>query len=188
METLDLQLSQLAETVYRQLGWTPDRDIDPTPHLEHIKQATYPIFPLAEAFLRQFGELTTLGCYNRFIFDNQVFEHQGTPYRLWRMFENFIPAYSQHADYEAAPYWLNHPLIANYGRLLCPIGSYDVENTIFLTADGWVMTGQFYNLRWGGLADVTKSVFKIWGTTPSEGLNALAEYAVLFDYAAKEQL
>ncbi|WP_110515399.1 SUKH-3 domain-containing protein [Herpetosiphon llansteffanensis] len=186
MEKLELQLSPIAETVYRQLRWTPERDVDPTAHLEHIKQATYPIFPLAEAFLRQFSGLTTLGSHNRFIFDDQVFEHHGIPYRLWRMFENFIPAYSQHADYEAAPYWLNHPLIANYGRLLCPIGSYDVGSTIFLTSDGWIMTGQFYNMRWGGLADVAKSALKMWGTTPSEGLNALAEYAVLFDDAAKE--
>ncbi len=176
--SLNIQLTPIATTCYQLFGWTPTRQIDPSAHLAAIHHATYPSFPLAEAFLTSFGGLTTRIAAAQ-AGETPLYYHDTIPYIFDRnrLFEDFIPANAQHCDDEAAPGWLEHPFIKRQQRQICPIGSYDNDATILLTADGLVLLGKYYGVPG---ENSRKPMLRLVGQTLSDGLNRLIEQATYY--------
>ncbi|MCA0354658.1 MAG: SUKH-3 domain-containing protein [Chloroflexi bacterium] len=179
-DSLNIQLTPIAATCYQLFGWTPTRQVDPSAHIAAIRQANYPCFPLAEAFLTSFGGLTTQIAVPP-ADENPLYYHHRIPYIFDRnrLFEDFIPANAQHCDDDAAPYWLEHPFIKRQQRQICPIGSYDNDATILLSADGLILLGKFYGVPG---EHSREPMLRLVGQTLSGGLNRLIEQAIYYYY------
>ncbi|MFD3167094.1 hypothetical protein [Herpetosiphon sp. NSE202] len=174
------QLTPEALVLLTAVGWSPDRHYDATTCIiEPLTAVGWPIFPEAQRIFETIGMLRFAQGYlppdrthslypaapGRSIIDHVSFINIDLHFDPYDGFE------IDHADFLAD--WITHPLVAEHGGLLCPIGSCAPMDPIFVCADGLVCHGSFeYMYPVPGLI--------ILGDQIETALNLLAYDAVRF--------
>lgn len=144
------QLTDEALVLLTAVGWSPDRHYDATTRIiEPLAAVGWPIFPEAQ---RIFASVGMLRFAQGHLPPNQTHprypvSHASTMMdhvRFINMELHFDPydAFEiDHADFLVD--WITHPLVADHGGQICPIGSCAPMDPIFVCADGLVCHGSF---------------------------------------------
>jgi len=138
-------LSAVSQIVLKQAGWFPERKVDPTPWLNRLDEAGYPIFEALVNVLTHLGGITvvTTPFQQRPFFIEQMQQHVILHPRTNPVFE-FLPDRAEATSSTQAPLWHSLYYLKHRSLQIAPIGLFREQHRIcslFILSNGHVFNG-----------------------------------------------
>jgi SUKH-3 immunity protein len=136
--------SEKSQIILKDMGWFPERKVDPSLWISSMQQVGYSGFDKAGKILENLGGLHS-GKVSNSIFENFIVLPDNTKihFAIHPAFD-FIATDTPSSNRDAVPYWKEHPFIKENGLDIFPIGSIRAITTLFVASDGSIFTGEFY--------------------------------------------
>jgi hypothetical protein len=142
MEMIMFTFSEKSQIILRDLGWFPERKVDPTPWINNLQQAGYTPFDAARKILEHLGGLPLKkpSAYKGVI---SLSDNTEILFATHPAFE-FSADDPPESNSDSAIYWKGHSFVRENSLEICPIGSIRAIITLFVVSDGRIFIGQIY--------------------------------------------
>ncbi len=168
--------SEKSQILLRDIGWYPERKVDPSLWIGKLQQVGYPVFDAARQILERLGGLHSDKVSHSILSDFITLSDNTKIQFATHPAFDFIADLTPHSDSESAPYWLQHSFIKKNRLDICPVGSLRAITTLFVVSDGRIFTGEFYAPK--GYGEDKQASLIFLGNRIDEAINKLTERCV----------